>query len=148
MANTLKNTQKKSIAKELYLHGDYTFEEIGAKVGTVRQTIARWAREDGWADLKASMTVGKEKILKNLYAHVQTINEDILEREEGQRVPSPKEADILSKLAAAIDKLESETGIRELVNVGIAFLKWLRGIDPQKAIDFTELWDAFLKERL
>lgn len=148
MANTLKNTQKKSIAKELYLHGDYTFEEIASKVGTVRQTIARWAREDGWADLKASMTVGKEKILKNLYAHVHTINEEILQREEGERVPTPKEADILAKLSASIDKLESESGIRELVSAGISFLTWLRGIDPQKAIEFTELWDAFIKEKI
>ena len=30
MANTLKNNQKRAIAKELYLHGDFTFEEIAA----------------------------------------------------------------------------------------------------------------------
>ena len=148
MGNTLKNAQKRSIAKELYLHGDYTFEEIAAKVGTVRQTIARWAREEGWADLKASMTVGKEKTLKNLYAHVQSINETILQREEGDRTPTPKEADILAKLAAAIDKLESESGIRELVSAGISFLSWLRVSDPEKAIIFTGLWDSFLKEKL
>lgn len=147
MASTLKNAQKKNIAKELYLHGDFTFEEIAAKVGTVRQTIARWARDDGWADLKASMTVGKEKTLKNLYAHVHSINEAILQREDGDRTPTPKEADILAKLAAAIDKLESESGIRELVSAGIAFLSWLRGIDPQKAVEYTGLWDAFLKEK-
>ncbi|MBQ1335856.1 MAG: DDE transposase family protein [Selenomonadaceae bacterium] len=148
MASTLKNAQKKSIAKELYLHGDYTFEEIAAKVETVRQTIARWAKEEGWASLKASMTVGKEKTLKNLYAHVQSINEAILERGEGERTPTPKEADILAKLAAAIGKLEDETGIHELVSSGIAFLTWLRGVDPQKAVEFTELWDAFIKEKL
>lgn len=148
MASTLKNAQKKSIAKELYLHGDYTFEEIAAKVDTVRQTIARWAKEEGWASLKASMTVGKKKTLENLYAHVQRINEQILERDEEERTPTPKEADILAKLAASISKLEDETGIHELVSSGIAFLTWLRGIDPQKAIEFTELWDAFIKERL
>ena len=148
MASTLRNAQKKSIAKELYLHGDYTFEEIAAKVETVRQTIARWAKEEGWASLKASMTVGKEKTLKNLYAHVQSINDAILERGDGERTPTPKEADILAKLAAAIGKLEDETGIHELVSSGIAFLTWLRGIDPKKAIEFTELWDAFIKEKL
>ena len=148
MASTLKNTQKKAIAKELYLHGDYTFEEIAAKVDATRQTIARWAKDDGWADLKASMTVGKDKTLKNLYAHVQRINEDILQREDGARVPTPKEADILAKLAAAIDKIESESGIHELVGAGMAFLTWLRKINPEKAIEFTELWDAFIKEKL
>ena len=65
MANKLKNTQKKSIARELYLHGDFTFEEIAAKVDAARQTVSRWAKEDNWPDLKASMTVGKEYTLKN-----------------------------------------------------------------------------------
>ena len=147
MATTLKNAQKKTIAKELYLHGEFTFEAIAAKVGSVRQTVARWAKEEGWADLKASMSVGKEKTLKNLYAHVQRINEAILHRDEEERVPTPKEADILSKLAASIDKLESESGIRELVSAGIGFLTWLRGVDPAKAIEFTDLWDAFLKTK-
>lgn len=148
MAQNLKKTQKKAISKELYLHGDYTFEEIAAKVESTRQTIARWAKEEGWADLKASMSVGKEKTLKNLYAHVQRINEAILTREEGQRTPTPAEADILAKLSASINKLETESGIRELVSSGIAFLTWLRGVDPQKAVEFTDLWDSFIKEKL
>lgn len=148
MANTIKNIQKKSIAKELYLHGDYTFEEIAAKVGSARQTIAKWAREEEWESLKASMSVGKEKILKNMYAHVQLINENILQRPDGERMPTPKEADILAKLSAAIDKLESETGIHELVSSGITFLTWLRGVDPQRAIEFTDLWDAFIKDQM
>lgn len=148
MANNLKNTQKKSIAKELYLNGEYTFEEIASKVGATRQTIARWAKDDEWASLKASMSVGKEKILKNMYAHVQFINDTILMRPEEERMPTPKEADILVKLSAAIDKMESETGIRELVSCGISFLTWLRGFSPDKAIEFTELWDGFIKSRL
>ena len=147
MANNLKNTQKKNIAKELYLHGDFTLEEIAAKVNVTRQTIARWAREDEWSSIKATMTVGKANTLKNMYAHVQRINEAILQREEGDRTPTPKEADILSKLASAIDKLESETGISELVSSGIEFISWLRGVDAEKAIEFASLWDAFLKEK-
>jgi predicted DNA-binding protein YlxM (UPF0122 family) len=147
MANTLKNNQKRSIAKELYLHGDFTFEEIAAKVEAARQTVARWAKDEGWAELKASMSVGKEHILKNLYAHVKRINDTIMERPEGERIPTPKEADILAKLAAAIDKIESDTGIHELVSSGIAFLTWLRGVNPEKALEFTTLWDAFLKEK-
>ena len=147
MANNLKNTQKKAIAKELYLHGDYTLEEIAAKVDVTRQTIARWAKEDEWSSIKATMTVGKANTLKNMYAHVQRINEAILKRNEDERTPTPKEADTLAKLASAIDKLESETGVRDLVNSGIEFLTWLRGIDADKAIEFASLWDAFLKEK-
>ena len=148
MATTLKNTQKKTIAKELYLHGDYTIEEIADKVGAARQTVARWAKDEGWKDIKASMTVGKDKMLKNLYAHVQTINDAILERPEGERIPTPKEADILSKLSSSISKIESESGIREYVNAGMAFLSFVRITDPQKAVEISYLWDAFIKDIL
>lgn len=148
MGANLKNIQKKTIAKELYLHGDYTFEEIADKVGAARQTISRWSKDEGWPDIKASMTVGKDKMLKNLYAHVQTINSQILEREGAERTPTPKEADILAKLSASISKLETEGGIREYVNAGIAFLSWLRSVDPQKAVEYGTLWDAFIKDKL
>ncbi len=148
MAAQLKNNQKKTIAKELYLHGDYTYEEVADKVGAVRQTVARWAKDEGWREIKASMTVGKDKMLKNLYAHVQTINDEILSREDGERRPTPAEADILAKLSSSIAKLETEGGVREYVNTGIAFLTWLRGVDPQKAVDYSYLWDSFIKEKL
>ena len=147
MANKLKNTQKKSIARELYLHGDFTFEEIAAKVDAARQTVSRWTKEDNWQDLKASMTVGKEYTLKSMYAHVQRINEAIQQRAEEERIPTPKEADILAKLASAIDKIETETGLHELVNAGMAFITWLRTVDADKAVEFANLWDAFLKEK-
>lgn len=148
MASTLTKGQKKSIAKELYLHGDYTFEEIADKVGSTRQTVSRWSHEEGWAEIKASMTVGKEKTLKHLYAHVQTINDAILSREGEERAPTPKEADTIAKLSAAIAKLEQESGIREYVSAGMAFLGWLRETDPKKAVEFSVAWDAFIKSRL
>lgn len=148
MASTLNKGQKKSIAKELYLHGDYTFEEIADKVGCTRQTVSRWSHDENWASIKASMTVGKEKTLKHLYAHVQTINEAILDRPEGERTPTPKEADTIAKLSAAISKLEQESGIREYVSAGMAFLGWLRETDPQKAVEFSMAWDAFIKSKL
>lgn len=148
MASTLTKGQKKSIAKELYLHGDYTFEEIADKVGSTRQTVSRWSHEEGWAEIKASMTVGKEKTLKHLYAHVQTINDAILSREGEERAPTPKEADTIAKLSAAIAKLEQESGIREYVSAGMAFLGWLRETDPKKAVEFSIAWDAFIKSRL
>jgi predicted DNA-binding protein YlxM (UPF0122 family) len=148
MASTLTKGQKKSIAKELYLHGDYTFEEIADKVGSTRQTVSRWSHEEGWAEIKASMTVGKEKTLKHLYAHVQTINDAILSREGEERAPTPKEADTIAKLSAAIAKLEQESGIREYVSAGMAFLGWLRESDPKKAVEFSIAWDSFIKSRL
>ena len=37
---------KRALARDLFMQGEYTQEEIAQKIGTSRQTIARWAKED------------------------------------------------------------------------------------------------------
>ena len=63
----LKSEQKKMLAREIYLLGSYTYEEIAQKVGAQRQTISRWAKAGNWDNLKAGMTVTREAILSRMY---------------------------------------------------------------------------------
>lgn len=146
MAN-IKNEQKKNLARDLYVLGTYTLEEIASKVDSTRQTISKWAKEQSWEELKAGMSISREELLKNLYRQVSDINESINMREPGERHANVKEADTLSKLSSAIKKLESDVGISDIVAVGIRFTNWLRNVDLDKAKEFTMIWDAFLKEQ-
>lgn len=144
----LNNVQKKALAKDIYLLGSYTMEEIAVKVGTTRQTVSRWAKTDGWDELKAGMTIGREEILKNLYRQINEINSNISSREKGERHANSKEADILMKLSASIKKMEEDVGISELVSAGMRFGDWLRKIDLDKAKEFVNWWDAFIKDQI
>lgn len=144
----LRNDQKKALAKDIYLLGSYTLEEIAQKVETTRQTVSRWAKAEGWDELKAGMTIGREQILKNLYRQINEINTNINAREQGQRHASSKEADILMKLSAAIKKMEDDVGISELISSGMRFTDWLRKVDLDKAKDFISYWDAFIKDQI
>lgn len=144
----LRNDQKKALAKDIYLLGSYTLEEIAQKVETTRQTVSRWAKTEGWDELKAGMTIGREQILKNLYRQINEINTNINAREQGQRHASSKEADILMKLSAAIKKMEDDVGISELISSGMRFTDWLRKVDLDKAKDFIGYWDAFIKDQI
>lgn len=144
----LKNDQKKALARELYMLGNYTYEEIGEKVGTRRQTVSKWAKENNWDEMKAGMTVTREQILKNMYRHIQQINEGIMQREVSNRVPNTKEADILVKLSSAIKSMEQDVGISDIISSGIRFGEFLRRIDIEKAKEYMNLWDAFIKEEI
>ena len=137
----LRNEQKKALARDIYLLGSYTLEEIAAKVGSTRQTVSRWAREGGWEEMKAGMTVGREQILKNLYRQISEIN-------KGERHATSREADTIMKLSAAIRKLEDDIGIGELISAGMRFGDWLRPLDLAKAKEFVNLYDAFLKDQV
>lgn len=142
------NINKKDIAKDLYLKGGCTQEEIAAKVGTTRQTVSRWAREGKWEELRASFTISTENILAGMIRQVIEIQNQANARKEGERSFTSKEADTVVKITSAIKKLQNDAGITDIVNVGIKFTNWLRGIDIEKAKEYNELWDLFIKDQL
>lgn len=144
----LKSEQKKALARDLYLLGSYTYEEIATKVGTQRQTISRWAKAGGWEDLKAGMSVTREEILKRLYQQLNNINAIILEREPYERFANSKEADAMAKLSATIKNMEIDVGISDIISVGMRFGEWLRRVDLDKAKEYVQYWDLFLKEQI
>lgn len=57
----LTSQQKKEWAGMLYLKDNLTQQEIAEKVGVSRQTIARWAKEDKWEELKVGITMSREQ---------------------------------------------------------------------------------------
>ena len=58
-----RSIDKKSIAKSLYMDGNYTQEEIADKVGTTRQTVSRWIKAESWDTLKASLSITPAQII-------------------------------------------------------------------------------------
>lgn len=142
------NLDKKELAKALFINGSYTLEEIADKVGCARQTITKWSKADNWEDLKASRTISPEQILAGFNRQIIEINKQIDSREEGQRFATPAEADTLVKLASAIKKIETDTGIADVVNVSMKFTNWLRPLDLEMAKKISNLFDAYLKDIL
>lgn len=140
--------QKKEWAKTLYIKENLTQAEIAGKVGVSRQTIIRWIKEEKWETLKTNLTLTREEQIGMLYRQVTEINNAIAARSEGERFANSKEADILGKLASAINKMESEVGIKDICEVGTKFIEWLRPVDLDKAKDIAAIYDAFIKDNL
>lgn len=132
----------------LFVKENLTQKEIADKVGSSRQSVNRWISEGKWEELKVGLTLTKEEQIKNLYRQVGELNKTILEREEGARFATVSEADTIGKLSAAIKKMESDTGIADIISVGIRFLSWLRKADVDKAKEFAEYWDLFIKDQM
>ncbi|MDY5858129.1 MAG: DDE transposase family protein [Porphyromonas sp.] len=138
---------RRSIAKTLYIEGNYTQEEIAVKVGASRQTIIRWAKEDKWQELKASLSITPTQIISQWQQQIVEINTAIACREEGKRYATPAEADALHKLASSIKKLQDDLGISETISVCMSFLSWLRPRDIEEAKRFSNIMDAFIKDQ-
>lgn len=148
MGKTPKTDTKKKNAKALFITGQYQQKEIAELVGVTVQTVSRWVNGEKWDLELASLTITKEKQLARYYAQINEINEVIAGRDPGQRYANSKEADILTKLSTAAQKLESETGIRDIVDVSIGLLEWVRGFDPNKAKELSDLFDGYIKTKL
>lgn len=146
--NTISRQQQKEFARTLYLRENLTQAEIAERVGVSRQTVIRWVGAEKWDELKASISMTAEEQIRNLQRQVIEINNSILNRESGNRYANAKEADMIVKLTTAINKLQTEAGIHEIVGVGAAFVDFMRPIDLEKAQEFTRLFDAFIKAKM
>jgi len=138
---------KRSIARTLYLDGNYTQEEIAVKVGVSRQTIIRWAKEDSWAELKASLSVTPTQLIAQWQQQIAEVNRNIASREEGARFATSAEADAMLKLSSSIKKIQDDLGISEVISVCMRFLAWLRPLDVEQAKAFNSLMDVFIKDQ-
>ena len=141
----MTSRQTRQWAMSMYIYENRTQEEIADAVGVSRQTIIRWAKADKWNEHKASLTMTRENQIKNLQQQIVEINNNILQREEGKRYASPKEADTIAKLTNSLNKLETELGIHEIVSVAQRFIAWLRPIDFDLTKRITDLFDKFIK---
>ena len=140
--------QKKEWAAMLYLKENLTQAEIAEKVGVSKVTMHKWVKGEKWEERKAGITLTREEQIKNLYRQVAEINDVIAGREKGKRFATTGEADTLSKLSGAIKKMETETGIADIISVGTRFVEFLRTIDLDKAKDTARLFDIFIKQNI
>lgn len=141
----MTSEQMRRWAMSMFLNENRTQAEIAEVCGVSRQTIIRWAKTDHWDQHKVSLTMTREEQIKNLQRQIAEINNNILGREQGKRFATSAEADTIAKLTNAINKLEAEVGIHEIVSTAQRFIIWLRPIDPASTKSVTKLFDKFIK---
>jgi transposase len=144
----LNNKQKKEYAQVLYTRQGLTGKEIAVKVDATEATISKWKDQGKWDNLKANLSVTKAQQLQDVYAQINELNTAIRNRKAGERFATSSESDTLSKLSSTARNLETETSITEIVNTFVGFSDWLRGVDIDKAKEFVQLQDGYLKSRM
>ncbi len=151
MAKT-KDTEKltagarMALAQRLYVDNGYTQEEIAGIIGVSRQTVVRWANKMHWQDLRAATSVTPAEQIRQLRAQIAAINERIAQRPLEERWATPAEADSLNKIASAIQKLEKDVGIEDLVAVAMRMTAWLRASDPERAKELGTLFNSYIQD--
>lgn len=140
-----KENPKRSMAKSLYLTGQYNQKEIADLVGTSVQSITKWKDEEDWESFKTSLLTTRESQLRRLYKMLEILNDSIDEKAKAKIPINSKEADAVLKLTQAIKNLEIETSIAEKVEVGTDFIDLVKKEDYELSKVITKWFDTYLK---
>lgn len=160
---TPANARRKDMAKILYVQCYQSVTEIAEKLWVSpgeegkkkamaihrgERLLRDWLKDEGWDDLRTSLSITRDANLKNLYQQISTITNNIAKRDPEERVATKEEADRLAKLADIISKLEQEIGISEIVSTGMQFCDWIKAHDIGAAKEVCVYWDEFLKFKM
>lgn len=143
----MAKTKLREVGKILFVQG-YLQKEIAAKLGVSEVTISRWAKADHWERLKKNLLNSKTERLSELYNELEAFNLMIKSREEGQRFPTSKEADIRRKLIRDISELETKYNIAQTTVIARDFVIFMQDIDFDFAQKANEYFDLFINDRI
>lgn len=145
MAKELSSNQKREWAELLYTKHNETQKAIAAKVGVHENTVTAWKEKYRWDAARKSLLASKESILKSYY----TILENIVTRiQSGDGVGNTADADMSVKYAAAINKLETETNVGNMIETGMKFIQEVQSYDLELAKQIATAFNTFISNQL
>lgn len=142
----LSKTQEKEFAKSLFLTGGLTQKEIASRISVTEATLVKWIKVGKWDSLKKSLLTTKQNQLSFLYDQLDFLNTAISARDS--KVAVGKEADVIIKLTAAINRLETETSIGDTVEVARNFIEFVRPQNLELAKKITDLFDVYITAKM
>lgn len=125
-----------------------TLTEIAQKVGVHVNTVGRWKVKFKWDEYSESMLTTRAEQLRRLYMQLKELNDHIFDKPEGQRFANKAEADTLIQITRSIGNLEKDMTAADVINVMIPFVQFVAKTDSNKAKEFIEYQDRYIKQML
>ncbi len=114
---------KRDYARLLYMQGE-TQKVIADKVGVSPQTITKWVNVGGWVEQRAAQNITRPELVNKLLRTVDKMIEAVNTSDDPDAANGL--GDKLAKFAATIEKLDKHTSIVDVIEVFMAFSKWLQ----------------------
>ena len=141
-----QSDNKREMAKILYVKNGYTQAQIADMVEVSLPTVNRWAKQYNWKQLKATQVIGKTETLQRFYEQINEIHAKVQARPQGERYVDNKEADIISKLTAAIEKLEAENPPHKVIDVLRDAMNWtVKNRGQKNGMLFIKMCDDYVQ---
>ena len=136
--------KKKSLARSLFLSG-MEQTEIAEKVDVSRVTISKWCTADGWKEARAAKNVTRPELVNKLLLTIDTLITQVNESNDPALVAGL--GDKLAKLSAVIEELDKKANVVDVIEVFMAFSKWIEyrsTIDPEVTPELVRAINKYL----
>ena len=123
--------KKKSLARTLYMAGLGQIE-IADKVDVSRVTVSKWCNTEGWKEARAAKNVTRPELVNKLLLTIDTLITQVNDSKDPALVAGL--GDKLAKLSAVIEKLDKKANVVDVIEVFMAFSKWIEfrsTVDPE-----------------
>lgn len=155
MANK-KQEDKKEYARILYMQGD-SQETIADRVGVTRQTVSRWVTAGEWTAQRAARHITRPELVNKLLNTIDQLIDNVNRSDDPTAIAGL--SDKLAKFSATIERLDKHSSVVDVIEVFMAFGKWLQyqaqfdeGITPEliRNINFyqNKYIEFLMQERL
>jgi hypothetical protein len=144
----MAKTNKKALAKQLYLRDDLTFKVIADNLDVNEKTIGRWAKDEKWELIKKSQSTSKADRLKELYDQMAWINERNKRAIEDDDPTTNPNYDDLAKVSKSIERLEKDAGIGDMIKTVITLINYVEKEDLEEAKTVSHWGYIFIQDKM
>lgn len=135
--------QLRQSAEDFYIRLGMTGKEITELLGISEQTVSKWKKgrdgETTWDNRKAEMQLTPVKVKEILLQEAMKVA-------KGENCTV--DADKLSKMVSAIEKLDRKINVRIIIDVFREFDNYMAEVEPKMAVNFTKYHKMFLQHRI
>ncbi len=139
---------QKDLARTLFISTALSQKDICTKVGITEKTMSKWVNDGKWESQKKALTTTRAEQLALMYDILGKMNAAAkLALEDDDPATNP-DSDGIIKIAAAIHKLEKEAGVGEMIQTGLALLKFVQREDLDAAKVINKWFYIFIQDKL
>lgn len=150
--NKTESEEKKSLARILYMSG-MDMAEVAAKARVSRVTVSRWCGAEGWKESRAAKQITRPELVNKLLVTIDRLIEQVNASEDPSLIAGL--GDKLAKLSSVIEKLDRKANVVDVIEVFMAFSKWLSyraqsdpALTPELIKAFNKYQDLYIIARM
>lgn len=152
MATKKELEEKREYARLLFMQGE-TQKVIAEKVGVSAVTVNKWVAENGWQEQRAAANITRPELVNKLLHTIDRLIEQVNESEDPEAMAGL--GDKLAKLSTTIERLDKKASIVDVIEVFMAFSKWMQfcmsfddEITPELLKTINKYHDLYINELL